>query len=406
MLFGRPSKVELGSEKLEGYLREIFERDSERIVARCTKPRERLERGISMFKNAVDGLEAYGGAPDLESTGMTGESVVSDRKRRYVIALRNVLASLGKELEPEIHETSYEKLLHEKSVYERMISDVLRLNSDFKVVVLGYSERMGAFKKAFSELERGVRDMATELGRGAVSFDHYNTLKLHIENLVELKEEVGTISAFADSGGQAMCNNLGGETLREMEALESRSRELSTKENALSSKIRELSGNIESLLQPIERASRKYDHGKKENGKISHFTTNPYAVDWKGSEYARFIEIIRDLRNSILNKTIDVKNDEGIISRIDLIIDSRIGDMINEVRGIEMEMDEVRNEIRVCNSEIYMLKEHTTKKKAEGEEREKILKKAEDAKENVSEEKRAIERLFIEYYNALVSITD
>ncbi len=406
MLFGKPSKVELRSERLDEYLREIFERDSEKIVARCAKPHERLERGVGMFKNAIDGLEAYGGAPDLESIGMTGESVVSDRKRRYVLALRNVLASLGKELESESRETGYERFLHEKSVHERMISDVLRLNSDFKVVVLGYSDRMGAFKKAFSELERGVKDMATELGRGAISFDHYNTLKLHIENLVGLKEEAETMSAFAEGGSQTMQDDSSGEMLREMETLGARSRDLSAKENALSSKIRELSGNLESLLQPIERASRKYDHGKKENNRIGHFTSNPYTVDWEGGEYTRFIDLIKDLRTSVLNKAIDVKNDDGIVSRIDLIIDSRIVDMINEVKDIERERDEVRNEMRVCNSEIYSLKEHTTKKKAEGEEREKMLKKAEDAKENVSEEKRAIERLFVEYYNICVTIID
>lgn len=405
MLFRKPDVPEISSGGLMTYLQDIFDNDSGKVISRCSGHVRRLQDGVHMFDKAIDGLEAYEGRPDSDAIGITSESVVTDRKNRYVLALRNALLSFKGRLKEGYYETDYERLLYEKSEYERLISTVLSLNSDFKIVVLSYPDRIGAFKKSFSEIERGISSIKAELEKGSGSYNHYNTLKLHIENLISLEKEYEALNAGYSGEQQGRSHDTNREeSLKRISEAEAMKAELYGKEAALSSQIKKMKGDLESLLQPIERASRKYDYGKKDELRVAHYTSDLYSRRWDAAEYSRFVGILEDLKSSILKKAVDVKNGDGIVGHIDLIIRSGIVDTVDEVRSLEGEINAIRREREACESELYRLKEGVSKGDVERKEYERELERVGELKEGIMNEKRAIERLFAEYYRRQVRI--
>ncbi len=408
MLFGRREEtLEVSADRLEAFQRELFEHDTERTVSQGANSLNRLQKGLDLFSHAIETLSSHTGTPDEEYIGRTSVGVASDQKRNYEMALRNALASLREELARNDDETRYERLQREKLSFESFISKLLSINSNFKLVVLGYSAQMGAFKKAFAAIEKGVKEFGIALEKGAEQLKQYDALNSRIARFQALREELRAISDTTANASDAEVSAREKESASASASqVETKRTELSRKMSVVASHADRLSSSLGDLLLPIERASRKFDHDAKKGPKLGDYVTDPYSKSWNVTERAEFQTLLKDLRKSVMDGKVDMKNSEGIAAHIDLIMESDIAGLVGEIKAIRAEQDSIKEEIRSCEDEIRMLLSRASSSDSVLAERAKMLENKSKLEAEANSAMLEISKLFYEIYKKQIKIID
>ena len=406
MLFKKqevPDNVDIDG--LDELLNTLFEKNSERFVTQARRAAEKIHKGLEMFVRSIDALDSYGGEPDDEFIGSNSISVARVQKGNYISALKSALSALKDGSGPEGVETRFEALQLEKVSYESFISKVLSINSNFKIVVLGYAAQMGPFKKAFSAIENGVKDLGRELEKGSEQLNQYSTLKSLIDRLNLLTEEFRVLSEKMQSSEDiGISKKEGDDALAATKVVEIRREKLVTGASAIRQRIDYISMGISNLLLPIERAARKYDHEKKKGARLSDYISNLHSMAFGDAENAEFLSLLSGLKKSILEGAIDVKNQNGVVSHIDLISSARIADSVNEMRQLKSELEEVEGEIKACGEEMLALKSKRFNSESALKERSHIAEKSSRLEEEISSTKLTIAKLFGEYYRKQIRV--
>ena len=129
------------------------------------------------------------------------------------------------------------------------------------------------------------------------------------------------------------------------------------------------------------RAAKKYDHISAEKEKISSIIDNPERLIREKGTRESLIRLVKDMRLSISESRIDIKNPEDVINTIDRVLNL----------GIDERMDEIsswRDTIKSQQQELYDLE----KTKEELEAGMRSIEKSKESKEQMEEKLRAIEK--------------
>ncbi|MCL5404638.1 MAG: hypothetical protein M1125_02245 [Candidatus Marsarchaeota archaeon] len=405
MLFRKPEEereVQIG--ELEGFFREMFERESEKAVKRAEQVEPHITHGLHMFEKAAEALAEYNGEPDEEFIGRASISSAKEQKSHYTDALQKALASLAAELKDAHAGTRYETMLRKKDIYTEFVSKVLSLNSSFKLAVLGYSERMGDFKKSFSVIEKNLKALESELGFGSEAFRQYESAIGHVQALLGGMENIRLASMQNDYTQKDAATASSSDIERDRSALEGKIREISAKISDCEKRSKSISAEMELLLLPIERVSRKYDHSIPSKEGIGQYIADPVSKLASELSYSNFVSLLNDMRKKIEQGSIEIKNKEDVLSQISLILNTNLSDMAYQAMKLESEKAELSEQLKSYDIELH--KVHAQKSSTDSliRERETAAKRLSYTKAEAEQRKLTIERLAYDLYKVRLKI--
>ena len=217
------------------------------------------------FITACHILEQYKGEPVVEDMWAPNINSIKLQKISYTKTLERII----------LHEregsftTSYGKYKAELSYMEELISELLRVNNMFKVVIMSYSNELSQFKKVFSNMER-ARDKL-RLGLTTIEPQHrsYEELMNKIENLQGMLDEYELMqqNSAALSKEISSLENTNSSSIND--ELSNYSNEIKLKLSSFDNESSQLKLKLSSVLIPIERAARKMDYSYSSEGSLS-----------------------------------------------------------------------------------------------------------------------------------------
>ncbi|MEM3296394.1 MAG: hypothetical protein QW696_00650 [Candidatus Micrarchaeaceae archaeon] len=405
MLFGRHEAEEVAVGSLNGYAIALFDSKLRKVNARCGRSLAKLESALKDFESACIELGALEAVPDLESISSGASKAIAEQKPRYVKELTSVIASLRQDLSKVSEPTKYEEVLAKKTLIEGAVEDMLKLNSLFRGVLIGYGGYFGDIKRTFKAVENSLSALKFDIDGGSVDFLNHKNLVVLAGKLTALLGEFSASSAensalrqnskFAD-------NHSTNES--ERAKLLGRIDEISKNIESAEQKKKSVIASINSMLAPLERAARKYDHGSASKFKLADAIKNPLDAIHDSESYSRFVAALKDMQSKIAAIEPNPKELDLIQQQLGMVLSSNILDSIYEISEFEGKENALLGELNDAKALLADIDRIRKGKedienaiKANEEKQAAILAKISSTKEN-------IEKLFYVYYKKKVRI--
>ncbi len=363
----------------------------------------KLEHSMDDFRELCENFALENPTVDNELIGNVSSATLASQKDAYVKAVLSIVNSTN--AYKSTYATQYDLAYEKKSNFERALHEILQANSRFSIVILGYSGSMTKFKKQFSAMEKLSKELSMRMNSISSEVDERRAITAEIDKLLILLEEL-----------DAAKRNMG-----ELEEIasgkykkEDRSDEIKRIETIISNKHNELrdlnleidqkAEMIKSLIAPLERAARKYDHGSGEKSTLSHFITDPIKNIMNEMDYSEFVGKLKKLRASLTGSSLMLKNSDNILDEISTVLDANIYEDIAFINSERKKADELKDEIGEYDYELQnMLKNYKTLKDSKD-----MLASANERISNVTADilssKSTIESLFLKYYDTHINI--
>lgn len=340
---------------------------------------------------------------DNELIGNVSKATLTSQKDAYVKTVLSIISST--DVYKPTYATQYDLAYRKKSNFERALHEILQTNSRFSMVILGYSGSMTKFKRQFSAMEKLSRELDIKMNSVSNEVDERRAITTEIDKLLILLEEL-----------EAAKRNV--YDLEEIAAgkykKEDRSKEIKSIESVISDKHNELRDLhlqidqkvewIKSLIAPLERAARKYDHGSGEKNTLSQFVIDPIKNIKTEFDYSEFIGKLKKLDNNVAGSSLMLKNSGNISETISKILEANIYEDIAFVNSKKNKAVGIKDEISEYDYELQnLLKSDKTFRDSKAmlvSANERISNMAND----VSSSKSTIENLFLKYYGIAISI--
>ncbi len=398
-----PKQVDLALDSCEGYLNEKFEALSSPVIDRCSPILGRLASALDSFSASVEKFSKIEKDPDEEFTGRVSISFIKAQKPKYVESLNNSIASLNEALESIKYDTKYEDIRGVQVTYADFISRLLSINANFKGVVMGYSEEMKLFKKPFQLLEKNLKDLEYELNKFEQGFRSYIALRDEIAKAISLKNEL-SISTVDEAEPLSDSNG---------ESLEAKKGEIESGLNAVKSSIlhvenryNSIKSEIELVLKPLERAARKYDHSSSSKTSLASILSSPISRIGSELSYVGFIAMLKDMGAKVSDGSIKIDNAAQIQEQINDAINAGIDSAIAEASSLMKQKAELELQEKDYGNRLYETRKKATSIESEHRSRIAVAQRKAEIGMQIENAKATIEKMFMQYYNAKVHITD
>ena len=359
-----------------------------------------FESAKKEFIEACHVLEKYSGEPNVEDMWAPNINSIKAQKSAYTKTLERVL---DKNKEGSF-DTTYGKYKAELTYMDETISEMLRVNSMFKIIVMSYSNELNHFKKIFSNMERARDKLRMSLD--AIEPDHrkYEDIRNKIENLYGMTEELSLmeenkkglskdISLFENSDSTAITEKLKKIIIEKNKKLESLNKEMAG-----------ISLQLSNVLMPIERAARKMDYSYSGGKSLVSYIEKPLENFKSEHDYVEFNNLLNSLFSLVESDKILLKGKEVTLSQINKINNSNINELIIRLSTLDKELRVLKEEVFSDEQDI---KENLSKTSIVNEKKKEFLQMEERKNEltnSINSTKRRIEELFSSYYKKKIKI--
>jgi len=358
MLFGKPKVEEIPIISLENYFIALFNTRSAKNVEKCQKALKRIEDALSNFEAACHTLAEVDANPDDEYINPESFSALKVQKASYVKALTSSIDIAVQDMHKVSSATEYENILYKMQILKNLKEHLLKLNSSFRNVLLGYGGYFSNMKKAFKEVENSIGALQLEIDNGSADFSKYQLL---MNNVKKLNSLVDTFEANKRERTMLIDKRVHKNT---NETATSERTNLSMKIDSLLREIRDneaaeqsILSKINSTLMPLERAARKYDHESKSASKLSMAIANAFASLEEGDSYANFINMLKDMQNKISSIETDERELQLTKHHLEVALGTNLAGYAQEVsklrdvrKGLLSELKEYKAASEAMNS--------------------------------------------------------
>ena len=381
MFFRKPKpheEVRLG--ELRRLSIDAFDQSMPEITRTEQRAKAEIATSISIFERACSEFDALAVEPNTENMYMPNINSIKAQKGAYSKTMLGIISALsGCEYSGE---SSYARLMDMRSKVDKILSKILQSNGSFRQVIYSYSNNIGDFKKAYSILEEVSKRAGLAIERHEPQYSRFQRLYSSISELESLyatsSELRASISSLGDMAAESHDNSAGrAEGAKLHEKVYSLRKRIAEESSRVSSIYKE----AEAALAQIRRAAKKYDHISAEKEKLSSIIDNPERLISEKDTRDNFIRLVKDMRGSILESKIDIKNPEDIINTIDKVLDFGMAERMDEISS-------KRDIIRSLQQELYNLE----KTKEELEAGLRSIEKSKESKEQMEDKLRAIEK--------------
>ena len=404
-LFNRkPKQVELPLDSCEGYLKKMFDEASLQVINRCSPILGRLSTSLESFNAAISSFSKIEKDPDVEFAGTMSTSFIKTQKPKYIESLSASVLSLNESIEAVKFETRYEDLRAVQRLYADFVSKVLSVNANFKGVVMGYSDEMHLFKKRFSAIEKALKDLEYELGKGEDSFKSYMALRDEISKMMGLKAELHNTAAYIDGNYNPAPVDSDAEI--ERDTIEKEMKQINNKIEGLEKNYHTIKSEVELVLKPLERAARKYDHSKTSGESLAKQISSPMTELSDQIAYSNFISMLEAMRSKIKDNTIMIDNAAQIIEQIDDAISAGIGSAISEAKSIMEQKYALEQQAREYSNKLYDARKKVNNIESESKRRSSMIERQGEIKMQIEDAKNTLMHMFMQYYGVNVRVTE
>jgi hypothetical protein len=401
MFFGAKTDEKRLSE-LETFLNSTFDGKLGGFEAKVRSITTSLISEKSHFGSACAEFAALDVEPELENTYFEKANVIKDQKGSYARALKHIIDNW--DLSPKGHANIYERYESVLSATDVFIQDMLRANGSFSKVLHSYSNYLGGFKRAFSSVEREARYLRNELDRYGGRFSEYNILRGRIRELVELQT---SIEGMEKRLGETPPHRV--EAAKESVATDKpiehiEKQELEKELGMIKTEAYSLLGSIGSLVAPLDKPARKFDHSSGKKVALHPFVDNPIGTIRNESDYSTFVGLLNELEGSVASGTVETKNIQVVRDAVSRLLEANLYNLIVHLEELRRRESQLAHQIRITGEAIRKDEEERIEAASAVERAEAMRRELADTRKRKDEEKKAITELFFEYYRIKLSI--
>lgn len=402
MLFrGKTEKITL--EELNPLLELLFERKLGQFTAQMAGESRELQNARSHFISACETFESLNAEPYTEDLYSVNINFVKNQKRIYAETLKRLAESIV--LGSKGASNTYEEYLLMVSKIESIMNEMLKANSAFKQVMYCYSNHLGDFKRAFSGLERITEMMKSELNKKAEEFSKYKAVKERVSKLYRGAEELAALKNNVDvvrtSSGLDLGTDSDKNTSELPSAIASKKSELSNLEGEIS----RMRKKAYSLVSPLEKASKKFDHSSASKRKLHTFVENPFNATQSEASYEEFRMLVKNLGDALNRREIDIRNVEGVSKAVSTILSTDLYSIADSIRLLQEKRAQIANETALLEKDMNLIKEVKESHERRIREIETMEGKAEELERSIGLVKNEIEKWIMDRYGKSVTIT-
>ncbi len=380
----------------------IFENGLGNLGSRAQSELEGVKNAAEEFTEACDRFQDIDAEPYVQDLWMPNINALKSQKVNYAKALKHALEKM--DLNPKNAANAYDKYGAILSGIDKATNELLAVNANFKTVMYCFSKHLSGVKRAFSSLERHRESLRAELTKRSPAAAQYSKVTGRILALNALIEESKTLREGAAALGKSMT---GGDATSIAEEESKVSHSISSKNSDLSSidaELSRLSREISSLTLPLERPSRKYDHMSVRKRPLHPMVVNPEEGIRTDAEYSEFINLVKELRDSIEKDAIEVKNKPGTLSTISRLLDSGMYAMIESTRSLRKKRSDVEREISSMEGALVDVRKGKRSAVEAKEEIKRMEAKAAETEKSIGPARESVEAMFLEYYKRKIKI--
>jgi chromosome segregation ATPase len=396
---GKPENVKL--QELDSFLDPLFKKKLGQFVPLTVSTAGDLERAKRQFIDACDEFERSDPEPYTEDLYTVNINFIKAQKNLYAQALRRLASSIM--TEPKGTANIYESYVLIASNLESVMNEMLKANATFKQVVHCYSNSLSSFKRAFSSIEKLTATIRNELGKESGEFSRYKEVKglasrlsQNIMELESLKNNVETLRKIIETKEGANDAN----SLDISKNLESKKSELS----GVTSEISRTHAKMESLILPLGRSAKKFDHFSVSKKKLHPFIENPLSAIENDVSCNEFKIMVNALKEAVDSGSIEVSNKAEVSKTISNVLNADLFSISNSLKSLGQKRKDIEGEISVLERSLNALKDRSASRERQRREMETMEEKARRMENERDAAKSKIERLFSEYYGKLVSV--
>lgn len=381
--------------ELQPMLKKMFDESTSAVTERAKRQNKSLDSAWRAFESACSSFYNLGAEPDLEDLHRIKREEIDALKASYVNALLETVgeADIGADAKEK---TRYEASMDEFRMHETRMKRLLQVNYRFKPVIIAYAKHLGGFKAASSELERGMGELKRTLDAEAGGFASYRKILDDVRELharIEGADALERTSKMSAGTGSAVAG-------RDAEALKGVTKEQARKLEQLAVRLAEKRMEINIIVQPLERVAKKYDHKTMQKEKLHEYLLNKELII---ERHERFAEMLKGLEGAVSDGTVDTKNREATIEKINKAMGGLRG-LIDEERRIETERKNATADLEAQQSE---LNEALSAAKSELERKrkaEQLSKRVAELEAEKRDAKEKIEKEVLDTYGKRISI--
>jgi DNA repair exonuclease SbcCD ATPase subunit len=403
MFFARRKPEAVSADKLAQFLDLQFEKKLGPLGSKSNAITDSLNQTMRRFGDACDRFGQLDAEPHIEGRYLASANSIKTQKSRYAGSLKHILGSASLEAGDAIN--SYDRYRRILSNLEGMIKKVLETNANFKTVLYCYSNYLWDFKSLFSEIERLAGALKSEIDNRSEDFSEYGAVGEHVSRLNRYREElealnksVQSLKTDAKSGDENAPDKNGTDISMKLGDKKAELARLNKERSALRSKIN-------SLILPLERASKKLDHLSASKAKLHAFVEDPISAINNEREYGEFMALVRELDEKIRTGAIDLKNSDRVGETASMLLGSDIYSMICSFRSNQQKELEIGREVEALEKGLNEIKRERTDSERHMQEITRMEGRLHEIEKSMEAEKSTIEKLFLDHYGVLISVT-
>ncbi len=405
MFFKKPDIVkQVPFTELARYMDSMFDSKISKVMDSVERSISSLSEEAARFAELSEKFYSADLEPDMEYIEHMSEGFIKSQKATYSKSLYSILTERAGSIDAPA-DTRYERIKLKKEAYEYMLQEILKLNSKFSMILVGYSKQMDSFKREFSKIDKMLKGINDQLKGVSEEVDAYNRINEEIALMMANVESVNEASS-RKSGLKIDRNEKADEKLRNaISAVEAERSSYESKMHSLEDEEKAMRHGIISILQPLSRASRIYDHESKGKVHITEFIGDPICLLSDIDNYHAFESELRKMREYILSNPSKFKGHESDASQISNAISSDIPRMMAKLQHIETEANAIKEHIAALSSKLHEMereRDKTEEKFGELADQDERMRKS---YASIMDSKTKIERLCFEAYKARLSIT-
>jgi hypothetical protein len=400
-MFGKPApEVKLDLSQLPLYLDTCFDNKLRKLESNAEQLINEIERSKSEFESACDAFDRSEEAPDTEYTPRISASYIKSSKSAYIKSLHSIFTQ-------HRHAAGsgniYSKYSYEQAEIEDLINSVLKTNMQFNSVLLGYSSSLGNFKRTFSVIERCNKNLKGELGLWSREVEEYRAVSESLHKLEASIEERDKIKYAMKEGIDASKSHpidsegIKNDLTKKFDEEKSKLRHIETRRSALEA-------NMASILLPLERAARKYDHYVGGRSNFTDYITKPLENITDKSTHDQFMHIVDSLSKEIDSGKLEIKNRGLAIHSVEAVKKGEVMDAISEIRSLDGQISAIRQSINGLEHTINEIKGYQKNSLDMQAEQDRLRHRDAVLANDQASIKKDIEEKFLRYYKVKVLI--
>ncbi len=350
MFFGNDREEHVSVSGLEMELGGLFERKLERFATKAAKISQMIAEARRDFISACDEFDRVDDKPDSDFKSWLNPGFIRSQKGAYAAALKRVFSS---------HETfsgnlSYLRYSAELAGLNSAIDEMLRINGRNRDLIIAYSKHLGRFKALQSTLESCASALGAELGKVSEEYGEYKDAMEKLAKLREVCDEIAALKVelgMFDGGAGGGSGGSDGTASMEAQAAKKRG-ELETLRDESSA----ITARVSSLVMPLGKAARTYDHFAMRKAKLAEMVENPMESLSSQERFMEFGKMLSELKESVETGRTQLKKPQETVSLISKIRDAKLYEELERKALVDKEMATVEDEILFLENEMRRIK--------------------------------------------------